>query len=402
MDFTYVAYGKDKKLVKGKLTATSEAVAVKLLNYGGFQVLSVKQVVPFLNLGRLSGLFEKVEPKEVSMFSRQLALLLESGTDIVASLELLQNQVTKRSLKRIIGEVVADIRGGSSLSAAMKKHHRVFPQIYARAIAAGERGGNLEIVLRQMAEFVERRILTEKRIKNALTYPVVVVVVAILVIAVMVAFVLPTFTELYSSFGSDLPLITSIFLSIANWFIDYGLYLLLGLAAVVILVLLYARTPTGGYQWSKLSLRLPVIGRILILSELARACRTISMLFHIGLPLPEVMAMASQGTSNKVVAEAMEEVRRELILGQGLSKPMSRNPLFLPLMVQMAGVGEGTGNLDQTLTTVAESYEMEADDRTSAAVGMIQPIMTVTIGLIVGFIALSLVSAMYSLYGQLQ
>jgi len=135
--------------------------------------------------------------------------------------------------------------------------------------------------------------------------------------------------------------------------------------------------------------------------ELSRACRTISLLFRVGLPLPDILTMASQGSSNKVVSGALEEVRRELIRGQGLSKPMSQNSLFLPLMVQMAGVGEGTGNLDQTLNTVAESYEMEADDRTTAAVGLIQPIMTVAIGAVVGFIALSLMSAMYSMYGQI-
>ena len=401
MDFSYVAYGKDKKLVKGKLSATNQTAAAKLLNYGGYQVLSIKPISSFINLERLRNIFTQVNPKEVTMFSRQLALLLESGTDIVASLELLQGQVTNRTLRRVIGEVVADIRGGSSLSAALKKHPRVFPQMYSRAIAAGERGGNLEIVLRQMAEFIERRILTEKRIKNALTYPVIVAIVAVIVIALMVAFVLPTFTELYSSFGAEQPLATTIFLSISNWFIDYGLYVLIGLVVVVIAAVVYIKTPAGSYQWSKISLRLPVIGRILILSELSRACRTISLLFRVGLPIPEVLTMASQGSGNKVVSGALDEVRRELIRGQGLSKPMSRNPVFLPLMVQMAGVGEGTGNLDQTLTTVAESYEMEADDRTTAAVGLIQPIMTIAIGLVVAFIALSLVSAMYSMYGEI-
>lgn len=401
MEFSYVAYGRDKKLVKGRLVATSEALAIKQLNYGGFQVLQVKPISPLINFEKINDAFNNIKPKEVTMFSRQLALLLESGTDIVASLELLAEQITNKSFRKVIAAIVADIRGGSSLSAAMKKHPRVFPAIYARAIAAGERGGNLEVVLRQMSTFIERKILTEKRIKNALSYPVIVVIVAILVVAVLVAFVLPAFTTLYSSFGSDLPLATQIFLDVSNWLIDYGLYVLIGLAVLVVGLVLYARTRTGSYQWSKISLKLPVIGRILVLSELSRACRTIAMLFHIGLPLPEVMAMVAQGTTNKVVAESLDKVRRELIRGQGLSKPMSRDKLFLPLMVQMAGVGEGTGNLDQTLTTVAESYEMEADDRTSAAVGLIQPIMTVVIGLVTGFIALSLMSAMYSIYGQL-
>jgi type IV pilus assembly protein PilC len=401
MDFSYVAYGKDKQLVKGKLSATNQMAAAKLLNYGGYQVVSLKPVTSFIKLDKLRGYFSQVNPKEVSMFSRQLALLLESGTDIVASLELLQGQVTNHTMRRIIGEVVSDIRGGSSLSMALRKHPKVFPQMYSRAIAAGERGGNLEIVLRQMAEFIERRVLTEKRIKNALTYPAIVVVVTVIVVALLVAFVLPTFTDLYSSFGTEQPLATAIFLNISNWLIDYGLYVLIGLAAIVVGIAIYIKTPAGNYQLGRISLRLPVIGRILILSELSRACRTISLLFRVGLPLPEVMAMASQGTSNKVVAEALDGVRRELIRGQGLSRPMSQNPLFLPLMVQMAGVGEGTGNLDQTLITVAESYEMEADDRTTAAGGLIQPIITVAIGLVVGFIALSLFSAMYSMYGQI-
>ena len=402
MDFSYVAYGKDKKLVKGKLSATNQTAAAKLLNYGGYQVLSIKPITSFINMRRLSALLApQVNPKEVTMFSRQLALLLESGTDIVASLELLKVQVANRTLRRVIGEVVSEIRSGSPLSAALMKHPRVFPQMYSRTIAAGERGGNLEVVLRQMAEFIERRILTEKMIKGALTYPLMVAVVAVIVVALLVAFVLPTFTSLYSSFGGEQPLATAIFLNISGWLINYGLYVLIGLVAVVIAAVFYIKTPAGNYQWSKISLRLPVIGRILVLSELSRACRTISLLFRVGLPLPDVLTMASQGTGNKVVSGALDEVRRELIRGQGLSKPMSQNPVFLPLMVQMAGVGEGTGNLDHTLTTVAESYEMEADDRTTTAVGLIQPIMTVAIGLVVGFIALSLVSAMYSMYGQL-
>jgi type IV pilus assembly protein PilC len=398
MDYSYVAYGKDKKLVKGKLAATSEAAAAKLLSYGGYQVLSVKPLVSFINFSRLSSLFTRISPKEISMFSRQLALLLESGTDIVASLELLQAQITNRSLQRIIGEVVADIRGGSSLSAALRKHPQAFSQMYSRAIAAGERGGNLEIVLRQMAEFLERRVTTEKKIKGALTYPVIVIVVAVIVLALMIAFVLPAFTSLYSSFGSELPLATAILVSVTDWLLKYGLYLILGIVVAVVLFVLYIRTPMGNYQWGKISLRLPVIGRILLLSELSRACRTISLLFRVGLPLPEVLAMASQGTSNRAMAEAVNEVQRELIRGQGISKPMSKRPIFLPLMVQMVGVGEGTGNLDTTLTTVAESYEMEADDRINAAVELIQPVVTVIIGLIVAFIAVSVISAMYSFY----
>jgi type IV pilus assembly protein PilC len=334
------------------------------------------------------------------MFSRQLALLLESGTDIVTSLELLQSQATNRILRSVVGEIASDIRGGSSLSAALGKHPRAFPEIYHRTIAAGEQGGNLEIVLRQMADYMERGVTTQKKIKNALTYPFMLAIIAVVVVAILVTFVMPTFVGLYSQLGVELPLPTRILLGLSGWLLQYGLYLLLGVVGVIVITYIYIRTPTGRYQLDKLMLSLPVVGRINLLSELSRCCRTIALLFRVGLPLPEVMSLAIHGSNNKVMVEALTEVQQELIRGQGLSKPMAKRELFLPLMVQMVGVGEETGNLDNTLTTVAQSYEVEADDRTSSAVGLIQPAMIVVIAVVIGFVAVSLISAMYSIYGQ--
>jgi len=220
------------------------------------------------------------------------------------------------------------------------------------------------------------------------------------VIIILVTFVLPKFMTLFTAFGAELPLATRILLHITDWFSHYGLYLLVGIGIVGVIGWAYIRTPVGKYQWDKLSFSLPVVGRIFLLNELSRACRTISLLFKVGLPLPEIMAMAIQGTNNKAMKEVLTEVQRELIRGEGLSRPMAQRKLFLPLMVQMVGVGEETGNLDNTLATVAQSYEIESDDRTSGAVGLIQPTMIVVIGLGVGFIAVALVSAMYGIYGQ--
>ena len=180
MDYAYVAYTEDRRLVRGKLSATNEEAATNLLSYGGYQVVSLKQVVPFLNTEKLVAIFTRTKPREIIMFSRQLALLLESGTDIVTSLELLQGQITNRTLQRIIGEIANGIRGGASLSVALSEHPRAFSPIYHRAIAAGEQGGNLEVVLRQMADYMERTVDTEKKIKNALTYPIIVAAVAFL------------------------------------------------------------------------------------------------------------------------------------------------------------------------------------------------------------------------------
>ncbi len=400
MQYSYVAYTEDKMLVKGKLSATSEDAATNLLSYGGYQVVTLKQIVPFLNMEKVAALFSQVKPREVIMFSRQLALLLESGTDIVTSFDLLQGQATNRTLKKVLGEVASDIRGGSSLSQALSKHPRTFPQIYHRAMAVGEQAGNLEVVLRQMADYIERGVDTEKKIKNALTYPVIVFVVAGIVILVLVTFVLPAFTSLFAAFEVELPFATRMLIIFTDWFSSYGLYVIVTIIVAAVLGLAYSKTPAGKYQWDKVSLRLPIIGRIVLLSELSRTCRIISLLFRVGLPLPETMVLAINSTNNKVMVESLTEVQQALIRGEGLARPMARRKVFLPLMVQMTGVGEETGNLDNTLATVAQSYEAEADDRTSTAVGLIQPVITVVIGLVVGFIAISVVGAMYSLFGQ--
>ena len=400
MEYSYVAYTKDRKLVKGKLSAADEAAAANLLGYGGYQVLSLKQVVPFLNLGNLSTSLSRVKTTEIVMFSRQLALLLESGTDIVTSLELLQVQTTNQTLKKVIGDVVSDIRGGSSLSVAMSKHPRAFSQLYHRAISAGEQGGSLEETLRQMANHIERSSVTEKKIKSALRYPIVVFVVAIAVVGLLVTFVLPSFTSLYSAFGAELPTLPRMLIGMTDWFSLYGLWLVLGIVAAIGMTFVYIRTPAGKTWWHRTLLSMPVFGRINLLNQLSRACRTIALLFKVGVPLPEIMAVAIYGTTNNIVSGALTEVQQELIKGEGLSRPMARRKLFLPLMVQMAGVGEETGNLDKTLATVAQAYEAESEDKTSSAVAMIQPAMTMVIGGIVAFIAIALVQAMYSVYGQ--
>lgn len=400
MDYQYVATTEDNRIMKGKLTAASEDAATDMLAYSGYRVLSLKEITPFFNAEKLTSLLAAVKPTETIMFTRQLALLLESGTDIVTSLELLQAQSTNRAFKKIIGDVVSDVRGGSPLSEALSKHPRAFSTVYHRLVSVGEKSGGLETVLRRAADYIERIVTTQKSVKNALLYPIIVCVVAIVVVGVLVAFVLPAFAGLYSSFGVQLPATTRALLAFTSWAQHYGLAILAAIVIAVVAGYAYTRTPTGKYQWCKLMLTMPHIGRINLLNELARCCRSMSLLYGSGLPLHEIMTMVIQGTDNKAISTALTEVQQDMLAGQGLSGPMAKNKLFLPLMVQMTSVGEETGNLDNTLSTVAESYETEADDKTKAMVAMITPAITVIIGSIVGFVALSLFSAMYSIYGQ--
>ncbi|MEN8615263.1 type II secretion system F family protein [Dehalogenimonas sp. THU2] len=401
MNFAYVAYNQERKLVQGKMAAMDKESAAKLLAHNGFQVLSLKAQSKLFAASGSSMFTPKVKLGEIILFSRQLALLLESGTDIVTALELLQDQTTNKTFRGTLGAVANDIRGGTSLSGAMSKHPKVFSPLFHRVLSAGEQGGNLETVLRNMADFLSRMNETQKKLKSAMTYPTVVAVVAVLVISILMIFVLPTFTDLYRQLGTELPTATKVLIAVTDFSTSYGVFVLGGLVLGIVGTIAWGRTPKGRYAIDKAMLKAPVIGRIIQLSDLSRASQTISLLFKAGLPLPEIMIQAQNATSNKIVGEALGEVQQELIRGEGISGPMSRRKVFLPMMVQMVGVGEETGKLDDTLATVAHTYDMEADDRIKGAIDLVQPAMTVIIGIIVAFIAVALVSSMYSMYGQL-
>jgi type IV pilus assembly protein PilC len=297
--------------------------------------------------------------------------------------------------------VIADLRGGTAFSDALAKLPRVFPVMYCRTIAAGEQSGNLDVVLKRMADYMERTNAATKKVKGAMTYPIIVMVVAIVVVAALIFFVFPTFTKLYSTMGAKLPLMTTLLLNFANGALKYGVYFFAALIAIVIGVVLYVKTPTGRIKFDKLMLRLPVIGPIVQLNELSRCCRTIAMLIKVGLPLPDIITMCIQSAGNKIMSQALTSVKQDMLGGEGLAQPMAKRSIFLPLMVQMVSVGEKTGNLGNTLTTVADSFETEADDKTTAAVGLLQPAMTIGLAVVVGFIVVAMVSAMYGIYGQL-
>ena len=309
--------------------------------------------------------------------------------------------MSKRSLKRILGQVISDLRGGNQLSTALAKHPRIFPPIYCRLLSVGERAGNLEVLLRQIADYMEKHMATAKKIKSALRYPIIIGVVAVVVVAVLVTFVFPAFSKLYSSLGAELPAISRIVFEGVGKLRSLGIYILLAALVAVGLVFIYARSPQGRYKLHGLLLKLPLVGRVIHLNQLAGCCRNISLLYNAGLPLTEIMPLVIQASGNSVMAKALTDVHRDMTQGEGLSKPMQKNRLFLPMMVQMVKVGEETGNLNTALSAAAQSYETEAEDRTSSLISFIEPLMTGIVGMIVAFIALSLFSAIYSIYGQL-
>lgn len=394
MDYNYLGYTGDRQIVKGKVSAADERAAVDILSNLGYRVVTIKPATTlFPSLGGF--LQAKVKPTEMITFSRQLALLLESGVGIIQALELLESQTTDKALKTVLIEVLHNLRGGKSLSAAMAKHPQVFSTLYCKMINVGEQTGALETVLRSLATYTERQTASVAKLKQAMMYPAIVFCLAIAVGAIMITVLLPPITDMFTKLGGELPLPTRILIGTMGFLESYGLFLFIGIVAFIIVGFLYGRTPNGRYNRDTLVLRIPLIGRLLQVTELARACRSLSVLFKAGLPLPEVMTLTIQATGNIVVARALGQVEHGMLRGQGLARPMSNNRVFLPLMVEMTKVGEETGNLDESLIVVAENFEIEADRRTQTLLGMIEPAMTIMMGLGVGFLALSVFMPIY-------
>jgi type IV pilus assembly protein PilC len=394
MDYTYLGYTGDQQIVKGRVSAADERAAVDMLSNIGYRVVSLKPAARLFSLS--IGFFQpRVKTGEMTTFSRQLALLLESGVGIIQALELLQNQSTDTALRRVLMAVINDIRGGKSLSLALAQHPQVFSKLFCKMIGVGEQTGSLETVLRSLATYTERQSASTAKIKQAMMYPAVVFCLAIGVGALMILFLLPPLIDMFSALGGQLPLPTRILLAMMGFLQNYGVFLFVGLLALGIVGFLYGRTPNGRYNRDSIMLRLPVLGRLNLVTELARACRSLAVLFRAGLPIPEVMTLTIQATGNRVVARALREVEQDMLRGQGMAKPMSKNPVFLPMMVAMTKVGEETGNLDESLVLVADNFEIEADRRTQALLSMIEPAMTIAMGLGVGFLALSVFMPIY-------
>jgi type IV pilus assembly protein PilC len=395
MEYTYLGYTGDRQIVKGKVTALDERAAVDMLTNIGYRVVSLKPASRFLSTS--IGFFQpKVKSTEMVTFSRQLALLLESGVGIIQALELLESQATDTNLRKILIQVVNDLRGGKSLSSALSEHPRVFSKLYCKLVSVGEQTGALETVLRSLAGYIERQTASAAKLKQAMMYPIIVFTLAIVVAIIMLTVLMPPMIDMFSKLGGTLPLPTQILLAAMGFLQHYGLIVAIVLGAVVVVGMLYSRTPNGRYQRDQLMLRIPLIGRLNLVTELARVCRSLSVLFKAGLPLPEVMSLTIQATGNRVVARSLTQVEQGMLRGQGLAKPMSGAPIFLPMMVEMTKVGEETGNLDDSLILVAENFEIEADRRTQTLLSMIEPAMTIAMGVFVGFLALAVFMPIYS------
>jgi len=400
VSYRYEALTAQEKLIKGTVKAIGEIEAERLLIERGLRPLNVEVVPSMFSLEEAFPTFFTVKPQDVIVFSRQLATLLKSGISLLPALEILSRQVTvSRTFRKLLLSVLDDLRSGGSFSQAISKHPKAFSEIYCRTVTVGEQTGNMGMVLNQMADYLEKQGALAKKIGGALRYPMMVMGVGIVVGIVLMTVVFPQLMDIFTTMNVELPLPTKILMATSNFLTAYPTQLLIAVGVLAAAVIWLVKQPAGRRLLDHIQLVAPVIGTPALLGELARFSRTMSVLITAGLSLQEIMELIPQSSSNKVIRDALSQVNEGLVLGEGLSEPMSRISLFPPLLIQMVAVGEESNTLDFTLGVVADFYEVTAEEKTAAMVGLVGPLSTVTIAIFVGFIAISVLMPMYTLTG---
>lgn len=398
--YRYIATTKQGNLVKGNIKAQSEIAAERLLIAKGYVPEHVEVAPSMFSLEEALPSVFKVKPRDVIVFSRQLATLLRSGISLLPSLEILQEQAgSGRAFRAIMSSILNDLRSGGSFSQAITKHPKAFSDIYCKTIAVGEETGNLDAVLNQMADFMEKQNAMYEKVKKALTYPVMMICVGVVVVFMMITVVMPKMLDMFKAMSVELPLPTRMLIAVTEIFQSYTLYIVAGGALLAVALVWMTKRPSGKRILDRVRLMAPIVGPPALFSELGRFARSLSVMVGAGLKLQECMELLPQSTSNMVFRDALNKVRERLLLGEGLSEPMSRIRLFPPLLVQMLAVGEESNTLDFTMGVVADFFETSAEEKTAAMVGMIGPISTIGIALMVGFIAVSVIMPMYTITG---
>lgn len=398
--FAYKAKTEEGKVTRGKIEAMSKKEALAELGMMDLIVFEVEPLNSFLNteINLRSGL----KPKDFIIFLRQFATLISAGILLVESLDLLAEQTTNPRLKAILEDLSTEVQEGSPLSVSMSKHPAVFPNLLIQMIQSAEVSGRLEEVLEQMANYYEKQYRNKQKVTTAMTYPIVVGILALVITAFLLIFIVPIFGEMFASFGSELPAITQMVLGLSQWFQKYWVLILVFLLATIFLLRYLSQRDKMAYSFDYLQLKIPIIGMFLQKTILARMTQTLSSLLNSSVPILQALDVTSQVVDNRVVEEVLIAAKKDVEQGESLAKPMEAHWFFPNLIIQMIKVGEASGSLDEMLKKASDIYEQEVEEASEKLQSLIEPLLIVFLSVIVGFIVLSIVIPMFGLFEQIQ
>ena len=342
-----------------------------------------------------------IAQKRIAIFTRQFSVMLDAGLPLVQCLEILGEQEENPIFSQIIDRTRADVEAGSSLAEAMRKHPKAFDELYVNMIAAGEAGGILDIILQRLSTYIEKVVRLKSQVKSALIYPTAVIVIATAVVWVILTWVIPVFQQLLESVGSELPLITKVVVGTSNFLGRYTIWILLVLVLAIIAVIRYYKTYRGRRVIDGLLLKIPIIGMLLRKIAVARFCQTLSTLTASGVPILDGLDITARTAGNAIVEDAIQAVRKSVEEGRTLSQPLGETKVFPPMVVQMINVGEQTGALDQMLQKIAEFYEEEVDTAVAGLTKLIEPLMIVVLGLVIGTIVTAMYLPLYTVLSEI-
>jgi type IV pilus assembly protein PilC len=397
--YGYKVRDRAGKLVQGSIEADStELVANKLREMGYVPIaIDEKQTSSMQRELHLPGMAPKVKLKELAVFSRQFATMINSGLTLLRSLTILADQTDSAVLTGLLDQVRLDVQSGSSLSHALGKHPDHFPQLYVSMVRAGETGGLLDSVLLQLAVTLEKQVELRGKIRSAMTYPIAVLTMVGIILAAMLLFVVPMFKNMYKTLNGTLPLPTRILIKVS----DYGvkLFPVLVVAAIggFFAFKRWIRTPAGRSTWDRFKLRIPILGRLVHKTAMSRFSSTLSVLLRSGVPILEALEITSEVVNCVPVSDGIRDMQTGVRSGESLAHPLENHPVFPNMVVQMLAVGEDTGAVDGLLEKVAQFYDQEVEATVSSLTSILEPVMIAVLGAAVGSMVISLYLPMFNI-----
>lgn len=384
--------GRDKsgRVVKGEMRAGGESVVAASLRRRGIMVSKIKK--QSFARGR------KISEKDLAIFTRQLSTMLRAGVPLLQCFDIVARGHGNPSMSRLLNDIKMDIETGTSLNQAFRKYPIYFDPLFCNLVAAGEQAGILETLLDRLATYKEKTLALKGKIKKAMFYPLMIILVAVLITAIIMIFVIPSFKSVFTSFGADLPAPTLMVIAMSDFFVEYWYVLLFGLVgSIYFLIQAWKRSPKVQMAIDRLILKPPVIGELMQKASIARWSRTLSTTFAAGVPLVEALDSVGPAAGNAVYKEATKQIQSEVNIGTSLAQAMQNSGVFPNMAVQMTGIGEESGSLDSMLSKVADYYEREVDETVDALASLIEPIIMVVLGVIIGGIVIAIYLPIFKL-----
>lgn len=396
--YTYKVRDKQGKILQGSLDADSTTLVANKLRQMGYVPLAIdKKATSGMKTELKIPGTGKPKLKDIAVFSRQFAVMIDSGLSLLRALYILEDQTENEVLAKIIGEVRQDVEKGTSLSQALGRHPKTFNRLYVAMVRSGETGGNLDSVLVQLADTIEKQVELRQKIKSAMTYPVAVLCLVILILIAMLIFIVPTFKGLYDDLGGTLPLPTRVLLAVSSIMVKALPVFILAAFGFVWGFKRWIESEKGRAKWDRIKLRVPVFGKLVRLIALTRFSKTLAALLKSGVPILESLEITADTVGNTVVAKAVKDVQEGVKQGEPIAKRLENHEVFPPMVVQMLAVGEETGAVDTMLEKVGDFYEREVEATVDALTSLLEPMLIVVLGGAVGSMVISLYMPMFNI-----